>query len=73
MKLSLYPIYNFFGGITEFYAFVFTVTGVWMAYKNLLTGTLVALIGAIQALITANDVHNDLNGNGVPDNLEAKS
>jgi len=60
-KFSMVNLYNFFGGLTEFYAFVFTGFSVYMAFKNLLTPTFVAVITAIQAIITANDVHNDLN------------
>jgi hypothetical protein len=60
MKLTLVPIYQFFGGVTEFYAFVFTVASIFFAYKNMLTATFVAAIGAIQCFVTANDVHNDL-------------
>lgn len=63
MKISLRPVYEFFGGMTEFYAMVFTVVSIHMAYKNLLTPTFVAAIGAIQAIITANDIHNDLSNN----------
>lgn len=60
MKLSLHPIYNFFGGTTETYAAFFTVVATILAFHNLLTGAFVGAIGAITTLITANDVHNDL-------------
>lgn len=70
MKWNLTKVYDFFGGVTEFYAAVFAVTAIYMAFKNLLTATFVAAIGAIQAFVTANDVHNDLNKNGIPDVLE---
>lgn len=70
MKWNLTKVYDFFGGVTEFYAFVFTATAIYMAFKSLLTATFVAAIGAIQAFVTANDVHNDLNKNGIPDTLE---
>jgi hypothetical protein len=61
MKYNLTSLYNFFGGATEFYAAVFTVAVIVLAFKNLLTANFVAAIGAIQLLVTANDVHNDIN------------
>lgn len=60
MKLSLKPLYDVFGGITEFYAALFTAVSIFMAFKNILTGVFVAAIGAITTLITANDIHNDI-------------
>lgn len=57
---SLAPLYNVAGGVTEFYAAVFTVVSIVLAFKSLLTPAFVGVIGAIQTLITVNDVHNDL-------------
>jgi hypothetical protein len=54
-------VYAFFGGSTEFYALVFTITATVLAFMSLLKAEYVAAIGAIQVLITANDVHNDIN------------
>src|SRR5271157_1269057 len=63
MKWNLTKVYDFFGGVTEFYAFVFTVVSVTMAFMGILKAEFVAAIGAIQAFVTANDVHNDMNVN----------
>jgi hypothetical protein len=71
MKWNLTKIYGFFGGVTEFYAFVFTTVSIYMALKGILTPTFVAAIGAIQAFVTANDVHNDLNVNRKLDDIHA--
>lgn len=70
MKWNLTKVYDFFGGVTECYACVFAAVSIYMAIKGILTPTFVATIGAIQAFVTANDVHNDLNHNGIPDNKE---
>jgi len=59
MKWNVQPIYDFFGGTTETYAFVFTLISVIMAFRHILTLEFVGAISAIQVLITANDIHND--------------
>ena len=53
-------VYNLFGGISEFYAFVFTIAVIVLAFRGLLTGPMVGAIGAIQTLIVGLDIHNDL-------------
>ena len=58
--ISLSPVYNFFGGVTEFYAFVFVVVAIVLAFRGELTNAYVCMMGATQTLITALDVHNDL-------------
>lgn len=68
----MWYIYRFFGGVTEFYAFIFTVFLIEMAFKNILSATFIAGIGAIQAFVTANDIHNDLNGDGIPDDQQTE-
>jgi hypothetical protein len=60
MKWCITPLYSFFGGTTEFYAFVFTGVSIAFACKHMLTLEFVGAIGAIQAIITANDIHNDV-------------
>jgi hypothetical protein len=57
--MSLTPFYRFFGGITEFYAFVFATAAIVLAFRGELTWTFVAMMSGTQALITGLDVHND--------------
>lgn len=73
IKTGMVYVYNFFGGLSEFYAFVFTVfaavllwAGLEMCFKNLMTMNVIAFIGAIQAFlvvvqafIIGHDHHND--------------
>ncbi len=52
---ALAPLYNFAGGLSEFWAFVFSVTGIVLAFRGKLDGNFAAMIVAIQGLLVAHD------------------
>lgn len=53
-------VYSFFGGTSRFFAFFFAVSGTALAFRGKLTGDYVAMITALQALIVAHSVKEDL-------------
>lgn len=56
---ALLPLYDFFGGLSEFYAMVFTVSGIVLAFRGKLDGNFAAMIVAIQGLLVAHDALDD--------------
>lgn len=52
-------IYNWFGGRSTFFAFVFIAAGIALAFKGHLTGDYVALAGAVQALLVLHSAKED--------------
>ena len=63
-------IYGWFGGRCSFFALLFSLSGIALAFGSKLTVTFVSLVGAIQALIVTHSIKEDyhtraLNGNGV--------
>jgi len=49
------PIYTMAGGLSEFYAAVFTAAGITLAFRGKLDGNFAAMIVAIQGLLVAHD------------------
>ena len=69
-------IYGWFAGRCSFFALLFSLSGITLAFGGKLTVTFVSLVGAIQALIVAHSVKEDyhtraLNGNGVKNGQNA--
>lgn len=54
-------VYSWFGGVSEFYAFIFVGCGIALAFRNELSSSYVCLVGAIQALIVVNDQGDSYN------------
>jgi hypothetical protein len=52
---ALIPLYNIAGGLSEFYALVFSVSGIILAFRGKLDGNFAAMIVAIQGLLVAHD------------------
>jgi hypothetical protein len=52
---ALGPIYNMAGGLSEFYALVFSAAGITLAFRGKLDGNFAAMIVAIQGLLVAHD------------------
>lgn len=53
-------LFNFFQGRATFFAIVFTIAGVTLAFKGKLDANFVALIAAIQALIVVHSWKQDI-------------
>jgi hypothetical protein len=53
------PVYNFFGGRSTFFALIFVVAGICLAFRNELTGSYVGLVGGIQSMIVAHSAKED--------------
>ena len=63
-------LYGWFGGRCSFFALLFALSGIVLAFGGKLTVVFVSLVGAIQALVLAHSAGQDyhtraLNGNGV--------
>jgi len=56
---ALLPLYDFFGGLSEFYAAVFVAAGIILAFKGKLDGNFAAMIVAVQGLLVAHDALDD--------------
>src|SRR6267142_95442 len=52
---ALAPLYNFAGGLSEFWALVFSASGIVLAFRGKLDGNFAAMIVAIQGLLVAHD------------------
>lgn len=52
---ALTPLYSLAGGLSEFYAFVFSMTGIVLAFRGKLDGNFAAMIVAIQGILVAHD------------------
>ena len=56
---ALLPIYNIAGGLSEFYALIFSASGIILAFKGKLDGNFAAMIVAVQGLLVAHDAIDD--------------
>ena len=54
-------LFNFFNGRCTFFAILFTGVGITLSFQGKLTAEYVALVGAIQALLVAHSVKEDMN------------
>jgi|SRR6267142_5279013 len=74
---ALAPIYNFAGGLSEFWALVFSVTGIVLAFRGKLDGNFAAMIVAIQGLLVAHDAIDGFlankNGGGPPNGTKSQT
>jgi hypothetical protein len=52
-------IFNLFQGRATFFAVVFTISGITLAFLGKLTADFVGLVGSIQALIFAHSIKED--------------
>lgn len=52
-------VYDVFGGLSEFYAFVFMCAGITLAFIGKLDGNFAAMITAVQGLLIAHDALDD--------------
>ncbi len=52
---ALGPVYDIAGGLSEFYAFIFSVSGIVLEFRGKLDGNFAAMIVAIQGLLVAHD------------------
>lgn len=52
--------FDIFQGRSTFFAAFFAIAGTMLAFKGILTPTYVTMIGAIQALVLAHSVKEDL-------------
>jgi hypothetical protein len=52
---ALTPLYTLAGGLSEFYALIFSVSGIILAFRGKLDGNFAAMIVAIQGLLVAHD------------------
>lgn len=56
---ALLPLYDVFGGLSEFWAFIFGVSGIILAFKGKLDGNFAAMITAIVGILTVHDALDD--------------
>jgi hypothetical protein len=56
---KLLPLYDVFGGLSEFYAFIFMTAGITLAFLGKLTADFAAMITAVQGLLIAHDALDD--------------
>jgi hypothetical protein len=56
---ALLPLYDFFGGLSEFYAVIFAISGIVLAFRGKLDSNFAAMIVAIQGLLVAHDALDD--------------
>lgn len=59
MKISLLPVYEFFGGMTETYAPFLAVAGIVLAFRSKLDGNFALMITALQGMLIAHDSLDD--------------
>lgn len=55
----LMPMYDFFGGLSEFWAAVFSVCAIILAFKGKLDSNFAATIIAINGILAAHDALDD--------------
>jgi hypothetical protein len=60
------PVYHFFGGLSEFWAIVFGVACVILAFRGKLDGNFALTITAIQGLLCAHDALDDYHVRNAP-------
>lgn len=56
---ALLPLYDIFGGLSEFWAAVFGTCGIILAFKGKLDANFAVMITAVQALLVAHDALDD--------------
>lgn len=56
---ALLPLYDAFGGLSEFWAFAFGAAGIVLAFKGKLDANFALMVGSIQALLVAHDALDD--------------
>lgn len=70
--MTIFPVFNFFGGRATTFAIVFTLAGITLAFKGHLDASFVAFVGAIQGLVFAHswkeDVMDKKEANGTQSN-----
>lgn len=60
LKLKpLLALYGVAGGLSEFYALIFSASGIILAFKGKLDGNFAAMIVAVQGLLVAHDAIDD--------------
>ncbi len=55
----LMPLYDFFGGLSEFWAAVFGTATIFLAFRGKLDGNFALAITAITGILTAHDALDD--------------
>lgn len=70
---ALLPVYDFFGGLSEFYAIIFSTAGITLAFMGKLDGNFAAMIVAIQGLLVAHDALDDYHSRHKRDNDNGRS
>jgi hypothetical protein len=58
-KISMAPLYDFAGGLSEFWALLFGITAVVLSFKGKLDGNFALTITALQTLLCAHDTMDD--------------
>lgn len=56
---TMLPIYDFAGGLSEFWVFVFAVATIVLAFRGKLDGNFALAITAITGILTAHDALDD--------------
>lgn len=56
---SLMPLYDFFGGLSEFWAAIFGAATIYLAFKGRLDGNFALTITSITGILTAHDALDD--------------
>ena len=60
LKLKpLLALYSVAGGLSEFYALIFSTSGIILAFKGKLDGNFAAMLVAVQGLLVAHDAIDD--------------
>lgn len=52
---NLVPIYNVAGGLSEFWALMFGIPGIILAFRGKLDANYALMVGSIQAILVAHD------------------
>jgi hypothetical protein len=56
---ALLPLYDFFGGLSEFWVVIFGGFGIYLAIRGKLDGNYAGMIGALTTLLVAHDGLDD--------------
>ena len=56
---ALLPVYQAFGGLSEFWALIFGVSGIVLAFRGKLDSNFAAMIVAVQGILCAHDALDD--------------
>jgi len=63
---TLMPLYGAFGGLSEFWAFVFATSAIVLAFHGKLDGNFALAITAIQGILVAHDAMDDYHTRNMP-------